>query len=530
MGKALHRGRRLVSCTLKLATLSFVIGLALASCQGGDALERMEQIRRVGDENPRRALEMLDSMEDDIKDENQYVRMRCELLHIVLCDKADIAPGSDTRLKRLLTYFERKGSQLEKQEACYYVGRAYLRQMQESYGFDCLFKSMDYALSAPAKCDSLLLLDTYRGLHWHYSFIQYHSYALKMGQEELNLCRQMRTDDVPALIHVGDSYAGMDSLGQAEAAFDSAYSHIVRSDDPTRFRHQLILLLQAYTSAGCLEKAEECKRRIEENAPEGPDAARLLAFARFYAATEDYDSARACCQRILDEGTDIRMTGDASRLMFSISCDLADDAGAVRHAKRYIEAGDSLLRLRQKEIRAAADIYIKGHQSLKKKTQTDNERQSIIFFVAGLVVLAFVLYLIYREKRHRRIVSIFESDIEAKDSQLTEKEGKESALISIIHQSEMEAEAGNIMEMINLCARTGRHLAAADWRGIYQTVDKLDPAFKGWVLGDLGITTERHMQLLYLMRIGLTGSQIENLTDFSRQTIWRWRKKYNIRH
>ena len=35
------------------------------------------------------------------------------------------------------------------------------------------------------------------------------------------------------------------------------------------------------------------------------------------------------------------------------------------------------------------------------------------------------------------------------------------------------------------------------------------------------------MQVCYLLRIGLSGVQIRNLTALSRATVWRWVKKYD---
>ena len=70
-------------------------------------------------------------------------------------------------------------------------------------------------------------------------------------------------------------------------------------------------------------------------------------------------------------------------------------------------------------------------------------------------------------------------------------------------------------------------MTVADWKQVYRTVDELDPTIKQHLFcGEQGIVTEQQMQVVYLMRIGLTNTQIQNLTNLSRQTIWRWRKKY----
>ena len=47
------------------------------------------------------------------------------------------------------------------------------------------------------------------------------------------------------------------------------------------------------------------------------------------------------------------------------------------------------------------------------------------------------------------------------------------------------------------------------------------------MLQELGTFTEQQMQVCYLMRIGLSKTQIQNMTNLSRSTVWRWVNKCN---
>ena len=58
-------------------------------------------------------------------------------------------------------------------------------------------------------------------------------------------------------------------------------------------------------------------------------------------------------------------------------------------------------------------------------------------------------------------------------------------------------------------------------------MDELNPLFKDRLLKELGTFTEQQMQVFYLMRIGLSKPQIQNMTNLSRVTVWRWVKKYD---
>ena len=105
--------------------------LLMASCSNDGIMEKMEQIKTFGNGNPEMALTMLDSLELDVRDKGEYVRNKYDLLRIRLNDKANHMPSSDMMIKKLVAYFEEKGSVPEKQEAYYYAGSIY-RDLQDT--------------------------------------------------------------------------------------------------------------------------------------------------------------------------------------------------------------------------------------------------------------------------------------------------------------------------------------------------------------------------------------------------------------
>lgn len=70
-------------------------------------------------------------------------------------------------------------------------------------------------------------------------------------------------------------------------------------------------------------------------------------------------------------------------------------------------------------------------------------------------------------------------------------------------------------------------MSTADWKQLYQAIDELYPLFNDRLLKELGHFNEQQMQVCYLMRAGLSKPQIQNMTNLSRVTIWRWVKKYD---
>ena len=106
---------------LKTIYLFITLFLILASCSRDPFLDKMKTIQDIGDNNPKQALLMLDSLEIQVRSQSKYIKNKYDLLKIRLNDKAYITHNSDIVIKNLVRYFEEEGSLLEKQEVNYIV-------------------------------------------------------------------------------------------------------------------------------------------------------------------------------------------------------------------------------------------------------------------------------------------------------------------------------------------------------------------------------------------------------------------------
>ena len=107
----------------RMLVVLLFLSLVLSSCVGHDEalLSRLEEIKEVGNEEPKLAMKMLDSLQNDMDKADRYIWNKYELLSIRLQDKAYILSKSATPIMRLVRYFEKHGSMAEKQEAYYYL-------------------------------------------------------------------------------------------------------------------------------------------------------------------------------------------------------------------------------------------------------------------------------------------------------------------------------------------------------------------------------------------------------------------------
>ena len=86
-----------------LVVLLFFV-LVLSSCVRHDEalLNRLQEIKEVGNVEPKLAMKMLDSLQNEMDKADRYIWNKYELLSIRLHDKADIPATTDTPINRLV--------------------------------------------------------------------------------------------------------------------------------------------------------------------------------------------------------------------------------------------------------------------------------------------------------------------------------------------------------------------------------------------------------------------------------------------
>ena len=219
--------------------LLFLSILFLVSCSDNGLIKRMEQIKTFGNNNPEKALVMLDSLEIEIRSAGDYAKHKYDLLRVRLNDKADHMPSSDIMIKELMAYFEEEGSIPDKQEVYYYAGSTYRDLQDTPSALENFFKSLDFALDHPKECDPIMLRNTYSNLHYLLYMVKDYPDALEYAFKELESCRQTKSDVVLPFNHIAATYIDMDSMRQAEAASDSAFAYIMQSGDIHKYQESV---------------------------------------------------------------------------------------------------------------------------------------------------------------------------------------------------------------------------------------------------------------------------------------------------
>ena len=113
------------------------------------------------------------------------------------------------------------------------------------------------------------------------------------------------------------------------------------------------------------------------------------------------------------------------------------------------------------------------------------------------------------------------------EEQLEEKKEQNKTFIKLLHQSDFEGKAEDVIRAVRAASKGKKEMTLAEWKQLYNAVDELYPTFHEAILKQHKRVSDKEMQVLYLIRIGLSKQQIINMTDLARVTIWRWEKKFD---
>lgn len=116
--------------------------------------------------------------------------------------------------------------------------------------------------------------------------------------------------------------------------------------------------------------------------------------------------------------------------------------------------------------------------------------------------------------------------LEETQGQLEEKRRQSQSLLQMLHNSEMQENATDIVAKVRMAAEGKMSFYDEDWKELFSAINSVYPDFSDMLLSRTTSLNEQQMQVCYLMRIGMSNPQIRNVTDLPRTTIWRWTKTY----
>ena len=569
------------------------IGLILASffsCDNNSSKvsNKIDYIKSIGDTNPSLAMSMLDSLDINIRNQPERVIKKFDLLRLRVQDKAYITATSDIAAKQLVTYFEKNGTALEKQEAYFYAGSVYRDLQDTPRALKYFFKALETAENSK-QFDTVMQRNTFSNLHYLYFNVQDYPKAYEYAMKEYKLSQSINKIELTCLMHLGMSLTVLDSIKQAKEIYKIALDSISSNPQLKEDHEVLCSLLFNFSYLKDSVQASRCYTLLQDlNLDDGNDA-KNYAYGEFFLLVGKKEAAISAFNRILHNKTDLLRMYDASKALFHIYNEEKQVVEANKMANLFVSLCDSIDLGKRQELAATVKNEYQYHKDQQREQKIINEKERlqswlIISVVAIVIILliaiAFIFYKRYTylnrllaisnelndlsvakeqlqtnikkkeeellasqsllDKRENELKSVknqlrdlngeltkFDEKLKKKEQLLSEKIAQSQTFLNLLHQTELEEKAEDVIFNIRQSSEGKKHMTTTNWKQLYKAVDELYPAFKDQLMKELGSFSEQQMQVCYLMRIGLSKPQIQNITNLSRVTIWRWVKKFN---
>lgn len=612
----------------------FTLFLIAIACKDFNSVEcELEEIKKVGDREPFVALAQYDSLQGQIGSASEYIRNKYALLGLRLRDKALLLHTSDSCIRRLVPYFEKKGTVREKQEVYYYAGSVYRDLKDTPRSLEYFLLSTEFAQND--NIDSLMLRNSYSQLHNLYLSVQDYSNALLAAEKECDISSRLGILDDVSRMHLANAhfrlnnekiaYKLMGEVLQIEASAEENRNFGVLSD-----------LLYSYSYLKDKEKAGICFNLLSDYEP--LPSANYLALAKYYILVGESDSCVQCFKHVLSSD-DLEAKYDASNQLFQYFMGKGDKEQALHYAALFNEISAELNLGKRQELAATVNNQYKYYRDKQEEEKIKEERRflAIIARAAGILciiitVISIALFYYQKYKRARRLLGIVNSlkitnqlkrekeqelfneeklvnaitqnivttkeekerienelakttgritelteslkearlECDAKMNALKEKEEKlqqnkqtlhnkinditiidlqlqrseqelrektilleeklkqNETLFRMLHLSDLHGNASVVIDSIKKAADGKEILSDGTWKQFITAVDNLYPHYHNDVIDKLGTLKTEQLRVCYLLKAGLSNTQIQNLiTDASRATIWRWIRRYN---
>lgn len=566
-----------------------IAGLILIGCHGNNHLrEKMENIKKVGNSAPQKALQMLDSLSGKIRNESEGMQMQYDLLETCLKDKACIQHTSDIKIKGIVDYYESEGCMIDLQEAYYYAGSVYRDLKDAPKALEYFNKSVDCAVRLGSECDSVILRNAYSNLSNVEYIVQDNKNTLVYAKKEYELSAMLHNISVIPILHIGSAYLNIDSIAEAKEWFGRAYE-IFSDCDTISEGESLYSLLYNYAYIGDSVMARNCYALTGRFHGEIDSDIKQSNLGAFFVMSNQIDSAAICFEKIADESSNLFSIYDASRELYNIYRKKGNLTKTLYYADLFMEMSDSINFGRRQELAATVNNQFQYQRDKNEEMRIMKEHEKVRFLLIMAIIvimvisLGFIILFTYKKKRNietllllsdkmnkleaerdrvtdqinekekdleesrqklnnhskeieqmreklsaaDKTLEIVKAELKEKEKLLLEKIEQNKSIMNLMRMSEFERNAEDLIIAIRQAAGGTKKLTHSEWAEFYNAVDELHPNFKNLLVEKLENFSERQMQMCYLMRIGLTPSEIQNLTEIPRATIWRWTKKFS---
>ena len=527
----------------------------------------MDDIKAMGDTLPKVAMQRLDSIKPQFDNESEYMRNKFALLDIRLHDKAYITHTSIKPIEDVCRYFEENGTPAEVQEAYYYMASVYRDINDYPNAVTYFLKSAEVAESN-SDIDGALWKNAYSQLFYLYNRQLNYSSALDAAIKGLDIAEKFKTVNERTYMSVSCSYHEIEDTIKTIKYADLALELIEAKGICPSNADIIAYAIGKYSVYGCREKAERCYKLLAQLPEKARPFNHLTNISDYYERFVSADSAAITMSELYETTNSIESKYDAARWLTRYYVAKGEYEKAAGYAIKFIDANEAVIDKRTLEHTTNANNFYQYRRDKEEEMaimeKAARDRLNLLLGISVSVIIISVVALLYyhrkkqlldiilsKEKNIRQakaMVASKDAELEKEKASIEQKE-KELATLNTTNtkltkqleaaendfrmlvaqnreltrltlMNDIACDAKDIIEKVKRASEGKYHLSDDEWKELLGAVDKLYPEFTHEVQSKFKRINEPLLRVCYLLKIGLTGPQIVNLTGYPRQTVW----------
>lgn len=528
---------------ISIAILLTLATLTAASCRhifqnDKETTDRLEAIWNLSEQDPdSAALECL-AIEDSISRCTEYERKLYDLLNIRIRIKKDMPASSIDSIKAVAEYMERHGTGKDRMRAYYYLGSIYDDLNDSPHSVTFALKASSFA-DTPEECDTDIMLKVYSLLSCVYRKQNNLKESTEMALKGLNLSKQAHKVDCWSYMDVATAYSLERNQKEKMKYYNLAYQTLLA--DQNSINEFSIASELAYTFAREkeYEKVDTLISIMEKLPYLRPSHHYYYAMGVVCKEKNDTESAIAAFKKALACASSSPHAQQAALAnLFALHYSEGEYQKAAEYAMQYQNCNRIINTEAQREWTQNAKgeyNYIKEKAKeealIREKDYIIMGGACIIFLIVVAVVgIGLFAWKRFNEKQERlaekeeELKSTKRQYAETKEQLEEQKSQTDKLSKQLLFTKAMKKDKSIIAHFSNV-AKGHEKLKDDSWNALYTTVETEHPGFGKAVREKYPGINEDTMHTCYLLKVGMTNAQIENITNSSRQTTW-----YRIKH
>ena len=446
------------------------------------------------------------------------------LLTCSLCGVAAPLPSTDSA-KYAVAYYEKHGTADERMQAYYNLACTYRNRHDSPRAVTNFLKAANLAERGEST-DTALWMRCCSQLCYLYGAQFNYEESLHTALQGYRLAQQSGRLSAWYMMDVASAYFLLEDTVRGMPYADRAYEEIVDKRSSVQNVSILSEMLPIYSVRNQWRRADSIATMLRAIPTRLRPNDYDLTMGIYFRLRGQQDSAIAHLRKTFDDDPSMTRKSNAAALLMQLYDMQGDTLLALRYARAFMRTNDSVMVERQFEQTANARGQFLYERDREREDmlmhRSERLKQAIMLGSLGFAIL-LLLGCVYHYRRKKKLLE----DIIAKERIIRETEEalqtRTAQNRELMRHALMDHATTNAETTIRQFrkASEGRcTLTQDDWKRLFAAVDAMYPDFKDNVQERIKRLSEPTLRTCYLLKIGMTNPQIENLMDVPHQTVW----------